>query len=431
MPPHGLIIAAPTSGVGKTTVTLALLRALRDRGLSVAGGKCGPDYIDPAFHAAACGQPSLNYDPWAMSPQALRHQAGQTPADLLMIEAAMGVIDGAGLASTGSAADLAETLSLPLILVIDAAKTGASAVLPIAGLQTLRPNLRIAGVLLNRVGSPRHQAIIAAALSRLDIPLLGALPRSATLTLPERHLGLVQAMEHPALEAFLTEAAAQITRTSDLDQITQAAQPIALAPPGPGLPPLGQRIALAQDAAFAFAYPHMLQAWRAAGAQILPFSPLADQAPDRSADAIFLPGGYPELHAGPLAAATTFHAGMQHAAAQNTLIYGECGGYMTLGFGLTDAGGTRHRMLGLLPVETSFQARKLTLGYRRLTPGPSAPWTTPLMAHEFHYATILSEPTQATRLFEATDADQNTLPAMGLTSGNTHGAFAHIIAPAT
>lgn len=429
MPPRGLIVAAPTSGAGKTTVTLALLRALRDRGSSVAGGKCGPDYIDPAFHAAACGQPSLNYDPWAMSPQTLRHQAAQAPADLLIIEAAMGATDGAGLASTGSAADLAETLGLPLILVIDAAKTGASAVLSVVGLQTLRPHLKIAGVLLNRVGSSRHQAIIAAALDRLDIPFLGTLPRRTALTLPERHLGLVQAMEHPTLEAFLTEAATQITETSDLDQIIQAAQPIAPAPPGPALPPLGQRIAIAQDAAFAFAYPHMLQAWRAAGAQVLPFSPLADQAPNRDADAIFLPGGYPELHAGPLAAADTFHAGMHRAATRNTVIYGECGGYMTLGTALTDADGTRHRMLGLLPLETTFQTRKLTLGYRHLTPGPNAPWATPLMAHEFHYATILSEPSKATRLFKASDADQNTLPEMGLTSGNTHGAFVHVIAP--
>jgi cobyrinic acid a,c-diamide synthase len=212
--------------------------------------------------------------------------------------------------------------------------------------------------------------------------------------------------------------------------VTAAAGPL---PPGDGPPaalaPPGQRIALAQDIAFSFTYPHMLDDWRTRGAQILPFSPLADEPPDSTADAIFLPGGYPELHAGRLAATDRFRAGMAAAAARGTRIYGECGGYMVLGRGLRDAAGQRHEMLGLLPLETSFHRRKLSLGYRRLRPLPGAPWQGPLMAHEFHYATVDSPPADAS-LFAAEDADGAALPPMGHRAGAICGSFAHVIAPA-
>jgi len=429
MAQRGLVIAAPSSGAGKTTVTLALLAALSAKGQSVAGGKAGPDYIDPAFHAAACNAPSFTFDAWAMSAPDLRNRAASVEADLVIIEGAMGALDGAGLAARGSVADLAADLGLPLVLVIDAARQGASVALPVAGFQALRPDVTLAGVILNRLGSARHGNMATRAVEALGVPVLGCLPRMPELSLPERHLGLVQAGEHPDIAGFLTKAAAWVEHGVDLPALVQSA---GLLPdsggPAQTIPPLGQRIAVAQDAAFAFAYPHLLHDWRAAGAQLFPFSPLADEAPDPTADAVFLPGGYPELHAGRLSAAARFRDGMRITATRGAVVYGECGGYMALGDGLIDADGTQHRMLGLLPLETSFATRKLSLGYRRLSP-LGGPFDQPLSGHEFHYAQVISEGT-APRLFSAKDADDTDLPPMGLRVQTVCGSFAHIISTA-
>lgn len=427
---RGLVIAAPGSGAGKTTVTLGLLRALARRGVAVAGAKSGPDYIDPAFHKAACGRNSMNLDAWAMGPEALRARA-RCDAELLLVEGAVGALDGAGQAARGSAADLAATLGQPMVLVLDAGRAGASVALAPAGFRALRPDVPLAGVILNRVGSDRHARLAIAGLERAEVPVFGHLRRDAGLALPERHLGLVQAGEHPELEALIDAAADAVTAGIDLDALIEAARSLALATePAPTLPPPGQRIAIARDVAFAFAYPHLLSDWQAAGAEVLPFSPLADEAPAMGADAVYLPGGYPELHAAVLARAERFRAGMVAARDRGARIYGECGGYMVLGGGLVDAEGKRHEMLGLLPHGTSFARRKLTLGYRVLRPQAGAPWSGFLVGHEFHYATIFEEPEAPARLFEATDADGAALPAMGLVSGNVSGSFAHVIGPA-
>ncbi|MEM8787282.1 MAG: cobyrinate a,c-diamide synthase [Pseudomonadota bacterium] len=430
MATRGLVIAAPGSGAGKTTVTLALLRALSRAGRDVAGAKLGPDYIDPGFHRAACGQVSVNLDAWAMDPPSLAARAAAAPGRVLIVEAAMGALDGAGRSGQGAAADLAQALDLPLILVLDAARQGGSVALAPAGLRALRPGLRIAGVILNRLGSGRHADLAAGALERAGFAVLGRLPRQPDLTLPDRHLGLIPAPELSDLEALLDGAAEWLSAHADPDAILAAARPLPPAPHAPRrLPPPGSRIAVAQDAAFAFAYPHLMEDWRAQGASLHPFSPLADAPPDPAADAIFLPGGYPELHAGTLAAAGRFHAGMTAAAARGATIYGECGGYMTLGTGLVDATGARHAMLGLLPVETSFADRRLHLGYRYLMPLAGAPWTAPLKGHEFHYAAILDESAGHQRLFRAEDADGTALGEIGLRDGRVSGSFAHVIAP--
>jgi len=503
----GLLIAAPGSGAGKTTVTLALLRALRNRGLAVSSAKSGPDYIDPKFHEAASGGPRLltshpgssprtqrsedpgsesrgpgnkyfletdvrgspipvrtsfdrdddrvddwgealchpseaasghfcvNLDAWAMSERLLMSLANRqaAEADVLLVEGAMGLFDGSANGK-GSAADLAALLGLPVVLVVDCAKQAQSVAALVSGFVNFRKDSRIAGLILNRVGSSRHEALLRRALEPLGIPVLGALARSPDLALPERHLGLVLAGEHPELSTFLERAASRIAESVDLDALMALASPLASSKAGPtdalqSLPPLGQRIAVARDLGFAFAYPHMLDGWRRAGAELSFFSPLADEAPESDADAIYLPGGYPELHAGKLAAATAFKEAMREAASRNTLIYGECGGYMTLGEMLEDAGGTCHKMLGLLPVATSFAKRKLHLGYRQLTPSHDTPFSGPLMAHEFHYASIVRE--DATdRLFSAQDAEGNALPDMGLRTGRVMGSYAHIICPA-
>ncbi len=427
---RGLVIAAPASGSGKTLMTLALLRALKNRGHDIAGAKSGPDYIDPKFHEAACGHPSVNLDAWAMPGEQLKYLAARQPGELLIVEGAMGAVDGAGPGGSGSVADLAVSLGLPLIIVLDIARQGHSAALPVAGLRALKPDLPLAGVILNRVGSPRHEIMARAALAATGVPVLGAVARHASLAMPERHLGLVQAGEHADLDGFLENAAAIAGDSVDLDALISAAAGL----PEPGsvahLPPLGQRIAVARDIAFSFAYPHLLQGWREQGAELSFFSPLADEAPDAGCDAIYLPGGYPELHAETLSRASDFAVAMRAAAQSGKLIYGECGGYMTLGAAIIDADGNSHGMLGLLPVETSFAARKLNLGYRRFTPLGDAPWNTALTGHEFHYSSVVSE-AGAERLFEASDAFGEKLAPMGLRSGPVCGSFAHIIAPAS
>ncbi|WP_120501099.1 cobyrinate a,c-diamide synthase [Roseovarius sp. EL26] len=421
---HGLIIAAPSSGSGKTTVTLGLLRALRENCIygAVRGAKSGPDYIDPRFHEAASGKPSYNLDAWAMTPDRIKSLASDT--GLMVLEGAMGLFDGAPPAGKGATADLARLLGLPVVLVIDSARMAQSIAPLVKGFSKFDPEVNVAGIILNRVGSERHKRMLETALAPTRIPVLGAIPRSATLELPSRHLGLVQAGEHKDLDQFLDQAAQVVSGSVDLDALQQLAQPIVESSKTTTQDLLGTRIAIARDQAFAFSYPHELRSLEHRGAELAFFSPLAnDVVPN--ADRIYLPGGYPELHAERLASAGSFLGSIRQAS-ETTKIYGECGGYMTLGTGLTDANGQRHEMAGLLPLETSFADRRLHLGYRTLTSlDPNNPGQ--FAAHEFHYATTLCA--DGPPLFQATDAEGTALPPMGLINGNVSGSFAHIIAP--
>ncbi len=410
------LIAAPSSGSGKTTVTLGLLRALRRRNVAVRAAKSGPDYIDPRFHEAACGHPCPNLDAWAMGADRIKAlAAGQIP---LIIEGAMGLFDGAPPDGKGAAADLARILDIPVILVVDAGRMAGSVAPLVQGFAGFDASVNVAGVILNNVGSARHEAMLRRALRGVSV--FGTLPRSTALTQPSRHLGLVQAQERDDLELFLDQAADLVGTHCDLKAIEAVLRPIDPAPSANRMPPPGQRIAIADDAAFAFHYPHLLADWRAAGAELHVFSPLAD-APAPEADFIYLPGGYPELHAGRLAANTRFLDSLRKSTAT---IYGECGGYMTLGEVLIDANGDAHQMAGLLKLETSFAARKLHLGYRNLTAtrGPLAGnWN----GHEFHYASTIRADGEP--LFAAKDAEGQTLAPMGLMQNNVSGSFAHII----
>ncbi|MBX2855491.1 MAG: cobyrinate a,c-diamide synthase [Rhodobacteraceae bacterium] len=426
---RALILSAAQSGAGKTMITLGLLRALRARGALVAAGKSGPDYIDPGFHKAACGEASVNLDAWAMAPERLCALAAAQAGELLLVEGAMGLFDGAAdgsAAGRGSTADVAAALGAPVVAVLDISHQAQTAAAIALGLARLREDVSLAGVILNRAGSPRHAEMAARAVTAAGVRVLGAVPRTKVLTTPSRHLGLVLVEEHADLEAFIEGAAELVAGHVDLEALTAAARPLQPCTPiSPALAPLGSRIAIAHDPAFAFLYPHLLQGWRAAGAELTLFSPLADEAPPAHADAVFLPGGYPELHAGPLASAARFKAGMQAAAKRGAVIYGECGGYMALGEGLEDAGGCCHPMLGLLPVETSFAKRRLTLGYRLLTPVGATPWPGRLTAHEFHYSTPTRE--EGAPLFEAVDAAGTSLPPMGRRVGAIMGSYAHVI----
>jgi cobyrinic acid a,c-diamide synthase len=437
MTARGLIVAAARSGSGKTTITLGLLAAFRRRGVAVRAAKAGPDYIDAAFHAAATGVVGVNLDSWAMPPGLLNAVAGATvdAAELFVVEGVMGLFDGVPgpPGRTGSTADLAKALGLPVLLVLDVSGQSQTAAAVVRGLATHDPGVHIAGVMLNRVGSERHRALVADAIEAAGVPVLGAVPRDAACSLPERHLGLVQAQEHGDLAARLDRLADMAERHLDLDRVAALASPLAPAAAnhGPALPPPGQRIAVAADAAFTFMYPHLRDGWRRAGAEIVTFSPLADEPPPDGCDSCWLPGGYPELHAGALAGAHRFKDGLRRFAATRP-VHGECGGYMVLGEGLEDAQGTRHAMAGLLGHETSFAARKLHLGYREArlaADGALGPAGSTIRGHEFHYATLVS-PGADESLLDMTDAQGRPLGADGGRRGHVSGAFFHAIAKA-
>jgi cobyrinic acid a,c-diamide synthase len=439
VPGSGLIIAAPSSGSGKTLITLGLLRHLRETGIDVISAKTGPDYIDPAFHTAATNRPCRNLDPWAMREETLAELAGNMAAnaDDIICEGVMGLFDGATASDDrhdGSTAALAEITGWPVILVIDASKQAASAAVLAKGFAGHRKGIDVAGVIFNKVGGARHVEILKEALKRIapDLECFGALPRNEDLHMPSRHLGLVQAREHRDLEVFLDKAADWIGENLDIAAMRRAMRPWPVRPKSEApvlIPPLGQKIAVARDDAFAFAYPSVLEGWRAAGSEISFFSPLTNQAPDPKADAIYLPGGYPELHAGRIAANWDFLEGLQQAADASKVIFGECGGYMVLGHGLTDAEGRRHPMAGLLPLETSFASRRLHIGYRQVAlakAGPLGGARTRFRGHEFHFATIIEEG-PGLPLFRAWDASGNDLGEFGLADRRVVGSFIHLI----
>ena len=435
---RGLMIAAPRSGSGKTTATLGLLRAFKRRGVDVVGLKSGPDYIDPAFHAAASGREGVNLDSWAMAPELLAALAAQTSKDsaLALCEASMGLFDGVPgkVGRTGASADVAAALGMPVLLVIDVTGQAQSAAAIVKGCAAYDERLKVAGVIVNRLGSERHRRLVVDAIEAMGLSIVGALPRNDTIALPERHLGLVQAGETEALDARL-EAIADFIEThvdcgrvlalaADLNLASSAVRSTAVRPPG-------QRIALARDAAFSFVYPHLVQGWRAVGAETVLFSPLADEPPPPDCDVCWLPGGYPELHAARLAAAARFRGGLRRFA-ETRPVHGECGGYMALGQSLIDASGAAHPMAALLGVETSFAKRRMTLGYREariVSDCALGSAGSVLRGHEFHYATIVAsgadDPFAVVRdVYGAPEA-----PA-GSRRGRVTGSFFHVIAEA-
>lgn len=419
-----IVVAAPSSGSGKTLITLGLLRSFRNAGVRVASAKVGPDYIDPRFHQAATGRACYNLDPWAMNVGQINGLVTELArdADLVIIEGVMGLFDGPRGAK-GSTADLAVMLGLPVLFTLDCRHQAQSAAALVHGFASYRKDLDFAGVILNRTASDRHEMLLREALGA---QVLMALRNDEALAWPSRHLGLVQAQESGDLEAFIEATALRLNHKSALERILDLARPLAVGYGTPVVPPLAPSIAVARDDAFSFAYSHLLDGWQCQGASLSFFSPLADEAPDETAEAVFLPGGYPELQAGRIAGNARFLNGLRH---HRGLIYGECGGYMVLGDNLIDSNGISHVMAGLLPVTTSFASRKLHLGYRQLEPLTGGPWNGRLTAHEFHYSTVVSEG-PADRLFGARDAAGNILENMGLRRGRVMGSYGHVIAVA-
>ncbi|MEM0908187.1 MAG: cobyrinate a,c-diamide synthase [Pseudomonadota bacterium] len=433
------LIGAPASGSGKTVLTMGMVAALKARGHPITPAKVGPDYIDTAFLSAAAGRPAINLDLWAMQPELFGRLAA---AQNLVVEGVMGLFDGPS-AGVGSSADVARALNLPVVLVVNAERMSHSVAALVHGFMSFDETVRVVGVILTKVGSGRHEAMLRHALSSRGIPCLGALPRDEALSFPSRHLGLQQARERGDLFERIAAVAAQVEAHCDLDRLIALADENAHADteslPSPlaserssaipwqaGLPPLGQRIALAEDDAFSFFYEHLIRGWRDSGASVHRFSPLNGDAPDPSADAVYLPGGYPELFAGRLAATKGWITGLRTLAEKGVRIYGECGGYMALGETLIDGQGEAHRMAGLLPITTNFRQPRRTLGYRELTHDGAflEEWPQVLRGHEFHYATIGAE---GPPLFGGSDAQGTDLGPMGTQIGSVAGSFAHVI----
>ncbi len=373
-----------------------------------------------------------------MRPTILRQHVSKLTqdADVIICEGVMGLFDGADVAdpmADGSTASLARATGWPVVLIVDTAKQAASVAALIQGFVDHAKDVNVGAVVFNRIGSPSHEALLrkACALHLPDVIIVGALPRDEGLSLPERHLGLVQAGELEDIDLFLDKPARWLENHLDVQQLLDIAQQASL--PGdvislPQIPPLGSRIAIAQDTAFAFCYPALLEGWRMQGAEILPFSPLAGEGPDLNCDAVYLPGGYPELHAGQLAT-NGFLPALKRAASTGATLYGECGGFMVLGQGLTDRDGYRHEMAGLLPVETSFQTPRIHLGYRQLellADTPIGSRGQKFRGHEFHYASVIKTGSDQNLLAVKNAADKE-MGTFGFFCENTFGSFMHLI----
>ena len=382
-----LFISAPSSGSGKTSITAAIARSSARRGRRVRVFKTGPDFLDPGILARASGQPVYQLDLFMGGFEHCRAllAAAAREADLVLVEGVMGLFDG-----DPSSADLAAAFGLPLVCVIDASAMAQTFAALATGLANYRPGLRHCGVIANRIGSVAHGRMLGEGLPG-DLPLIAALTRDPALTLPERHLGLVQALEQPGLEVQLDAWADawDAALRPGFDFKTVSFETPDEAPLAPQL--AGQRIAIARDAAFSFIYEANLDLLRALGAELRFFSPLRHE-PLPEADAVWLPGGYPELHAATLAAHPTLTGALSdHLAAARPLL-AECGGMLALLEALTDTDGTTHRMAGLMPGQARLQPRLAALGLQAID------WPEgPLRGHSFHYSTLETPLTPAVR----------------------------------
>jgi cobyrinic acid a,c-diamide synthase len=387
------LIAAPASGSGKTLVSLALTALARRRGQSIQTFKVGPDYLDPQLLSAASGRPCRNLDPLLCGEAWVQHSFQQhgSAADLSLVEGVMGLFDGRGPSSEGSSAHVAQLLELPVVLVVEASRQAGSVAALVRGFRDHQPQLQLAGVVLNGVGSARHHALLTEALASIAMPLLGALPRHESLELPSRHLGLLPAHELADLEERIGAWADLAQRHLDLDQLwplLQAAEPAETTTATSRSPRTANepvRIAIASDAAFHFRYPEASELLMQQGVEVLSWSPLADQPLPEGCQALVLPGGYPELHAAQLAASQRSLQELRRAHQQGLPIYAECGGLLLLGQHLHDKEGGSHAMAGLLP----FRAKRgsLSLGYRSATAlgnGLVLQRGDQLCGHEFH-----------------------------------------------
>jgi len=438
-----LIVAAPASGGGKSSVTLGLLGALRRRGLKVAPFKVGPDFIDPGHHAAVCGCPSRNLDSWMCGREGVldSFSFGAAGADLAVIEGVMGLFDGAdGASDAGSTAEISRWLGGSILLVVDAKAQARSAAAVVKGFTTFASPLEFSGVLYNRVASASHEQLLREAHASVPglPPLLGCLPRSEGITLPERHLGLVTATDADAAATY-AQLSDWVAGHVDLDRllgtlsgpVTAHNRPISAETTVPS-PDNAVRIGVARDAAFCFCYPDNLELLQRAGATPVFFSPLSDPLPENLAG-VYLPGGYPELHLARLAANTPLLDALRLAANSGMPIYAECGGLLYLTEGIDPAiaaegSEPRHRLAGLFPGRARMLTRRKTLGYRTVTTTaatPLGPAGTTARGHEFHYSDIAMAPA-VMRTYQLSDRCSRGCGAEGYLQGNVLGSYVHL-----
>ena len=450
-----IVIAAPHSGSGKTTVTLGIMDALKRRGLRVAPFKVGPDFIDPGYHRLVTGTTSVNLDGWMCGLGFVRdsfayHGAG---ADIAVIEGVMGLFDGIdGISEAGSTAEIAKVLAAPVLLVVDARSQARSAAALVHGFASFDPGVRIAGVIFNNVASANHERILREALgaSSPEIALVGCLPRDPELAIASRHLGLMTAEDNPLSEAFLRHLGEVIDRQLDLELILRIAGEGVSPIPTPTLPLKGSesrvnevvnaqgltplnhdaarvRIAVARDAAFCFVYQDNLRLLRERGAEFCSFSPLADAELPDGISGIYLPGGYPELFAGTLAANAPLKEEIRSAIEAGMPVYAECGGFIYLTQGVAE-GEVRHPLVGIFPVETRMLPRRKALGYREvelLAESVIGGIGTLARGHEFHYSEMAEMPGEVERLYRVSKKGQ-VLGLEGYRYRNCLASYIHL-----
>ena len=429
-----VVIAGVSSGVGKTTVTLGLLEALRGRGLAVQAFKVGPDFIDAAYHALATGRPSYNLDGWMCGPEQVlatvrEHAVG---ADLVLIEGVMGCFDGCnGLSEDGSTAQIAKWLAAPVILVLDAGALARSAAAVVLGFERFDPHLMVAGVVFNRAGGPPHrQWLTDAVASACKARSLGALPYDQGVALPERHLGLVTAVEGGYSSALRQRLARLAEAHVDLDALVGLAWSKVARSTTPFAPSNAPSatIAVARDPAFQFYYPDNLEALERAGARLVFWSPIADgKLPE--VDGLYIGGGYPELYGRELAGNAPMQAAVRAFARSGRPVYAECGGLMYLAESLTDLDGRRWPMVGVLPAPVVMERGRLVIGYREVMltgAGPLGPAGTTARGHEFHCSRLGDVPTSVTRLYAVTDGPGGVHRPEGFLVSGTLMSYVHL-----
>jgi cobyrinic acid a,c-diamide synthase len=425
------VVAGTGSGVGKTTLTLALLAALRERGLRLQPFKVGPDFIDPGHHQAVSGVVSRTLDAWMLPPEENRRIFWRAALgrDVAVVEGMMGLFDGvAGETDEGSTAALAKTLGLPVVLVVDAGGAVRSVAAVVQGFRDFDPAIRLAGVVFNRVGGAAHAADLVAATAPLGVPVLGGLPWEASATVPERHLGLVGAdeiersPEHVRRLARLAREHMDLPRLLAETEVLEGATPVRDPPASPRV-----KVAVARDAAFSFYYRDNLDRLTAAGAEIVEFSPLADRALPAGTRLVYLGGGYPELHAARLGANVAMRDAVGAFAASGGAVYAECGGLMYLAERLRTADGASHLMCGVLPLAVRMEPRLAALGYVEadivLGDGPSLR----ARGHEFHHSTLEAPaPPDLETTYALRDARGGRAWREGWRRGRTLGSYVHL-----
>jgi cobyrinic acid a,c-diamide synthase len=385
-----LVIAGTASGVGKTTVATGLMAAFRRRGVRVASAKVGPDFIDPGYHSAATGLPGRNLDAWMCGPSAIAPLAARAAegCDLLIVEGVMGLFDGAADGAAASTADVSRLLDAPVVLVVDARSMSQSVAALVSGYRSFDPSVRVAGVVLNQVGSENHEIMLREALTAMDMPVLGVLRRDDSLVWRDRHLGLVPVVEHPErVAASLDKLATLIEVACDLEalgKLARSASSMSTEPLAQAQPVGRARIAVASGPAFSFCYPDNLEMLSAAGADLIPFDPRRDPLPEE-VSGLIAGGGFPEIFAAELSENVSLLDDLRRRIANGLVAWAECGGLLWLCRSLDD-----HKLAGVIDAEGAM-TKRLHLGYRSartLTESPLGPARTEFRGHEFHYSTV-------------------------------------------